>query len=102
MGYDSHNIEDVAGIYSTVIIYDHYTIIEDNYDMKSNTTKTTLDHINHQRQELYDGYRAGEMDEKEYLRLIKPLDEAAERIEMACLSGSHLLEKAFAKRHRKA
>jgi hypothetical protein len=47
----------------------------------------TLYELNEERMRIFGRYERGEIAKEEYLRLVKPLDEAVERLEMACLRG---------------
>ena len=49
--------------------------------------------INIRRIRLYRLYRQKKIDRREYHRRLKPLDIMADRLEMACLSGSALSER---------
>ncbi|WP_300367188.1 hypothetical protein [Hydrogenimonas sp.] len=53
----------------------------------------TLYELNEKRMELFERYERGEITKNEYLKLVRPLDEAVDRIEMACLKGIGVLEK---------
>ncbi len=44
--------------------------------------------LNEERMRVFERYEKGEITKKEYLRLVRPLDEAVERLEMACLKCS--------------
>jgi hypothetical protein len=46
----------------------------------------TLSELHTQRMDLYYRYERGELDRKEYLRLLKPLDDMVEKIEMAFIT----------------
>ena len=52
-------------------------------------------------EEYYGKYSSGEISEKEYLTLIKPIDEAIDNIEMATLLDSSVLPEAFSKHLRR-
>jgi len=51
-----------------------------------------------QRERLYRRYRTGEIDRREYIRLIEPLDMETQRLEMDCIRDIHLWERGFSKR----
>ena len=46
-------------------------------------------------EEYYSQYRSGEITEKEYLILIKPIDEAIGNLEMATLRDTPVWKEAF-------
>ena len=49
--------------------------------------------LNEKRMRLFARYEKGELSKKEYLRLVRPLDEAVDRLEMACLTDRPASEK---------
>jgi hypothetical protein len=49
--------------------------------------------LNEKRMRLFERYEKGELSKKEYLRLVRPLDEAVDRLEMACIIGRPVSEK---------
>ena len=58
----------------------------------------TLQTLNEERMHLYRLYREKRLSRAEYLRRLRPLDEAVDRIEMATISCSAFSEKAPSKR----
>ena len=46
-------------------------------------------------EEYYGQYRSGEITEKEYLILIKPIDQAIDNLEMATLQDIPVWKEAF-------
>ena len=46
-------------------------------------------------EEYYGQYRSGEITQKEYLILIKPIDQAIDNLEMATLQDIPALREAF-------
>ena len=52
-------------------------------------------------EEYYGQYRSGEITEKEYLILIKPIDEAIGNLEMATLRDTPVWKEAFSQHSRK-
>ncbi len=55
----------------------------------------TLYELNERRMALFERYERREITKSEYLKLLKPLDEAVDRVEMACLKSNGVWEKVF-------
>ena len=67
--------------------------------MSANRDMATIDNPLRLLQKMleahYGQYRSGEITEKEYLSLVKPIDEAIGNLEMATLQGTPVWKEVF-------
>ncbi len=59
------------------------------------SNNTPLEVLQKQLEAYYEEYRLGEITKKEYLILVKPIDEAIGNLEMATLQDTPVWKEAF-------
>ncbi len=56
--------------------------------------QSSLNQLHQQLEEMYHFYKSGSISEKQYLTLIKPIDQAIDNIEMSILRDNPVLKES--------